>query len=346
MMRLHVDGTRRVLEAMAAAKVGRMVLASTSGTVAVSKDPQVFDESFDYATDVVAGWPYYASKIYQEKLAFRLGAELGIDVVAVNPSLLLGPGDRRLSSTGDVRRFLRRQIPTVPKGGINFVDARDAAAADRGRARAGHARPALPARRPQLDRRRVLRPPRPGRQGPRAAPPAAEQAQPLGRRRPRGALPPPRRRAAGRPHLGRDERALLVVRLGPGRARPRLRGPRSPADPARHRRLPPPGRRRRPLTGAGAALPECAGFARARRIVGGGARRPSTKLGPWLRRARSSRGSSRSSACSVRAAWGSSSAPTTWSSASGSRSSSSCPRPCSTRRRSSASCARRGPRSA
>jgi nucleoside-diphosphate-sugar epimerase len=129
MMRLHVDGTRRVIEAMAGARVPRLVLASTSGTVAVSKDPQVFDETFDYATDVACGWPYYASKIYQEKLAFRLGAELGVEVVAVNPSLLLGPGDRRLSSTGDVRRFLRKQIPTVPRGGINFVDARDAAAA-------------------------------------------------------------------------------------------------------------------------------------------------------------------------------------------------------------------------
>jgi len=35
MMRLHVDGTRRVLELMAAAGVRRMVLASTSGTIAV-----------------------------------------------------------------------------------------------------------------------------------------------------------------------------------------------------------------------------------------------------------------------------------------------------------------------
>src|ERR1043166_2149482 len=38
MMRLHVDGTRRVLERMAAAGVRRMTLASTSGTIGVSKD--------------------------------------------------------------------------------------------------------------------------------------------------------------------------------------------------------------------------------------------------------------------------------------------------------------------
>jgi len=139
MMRLHVDGTRRVLEAMARRGLTRMVLASTSGTIAVSKHEVILDERAPYATELVAGWPYYASKIFQERLAFELGPTLGIEVVAVNPSLLLGPGDRRLSSTGDVRRFLKREIPVVPDGGINFVDARDAAAAtaaalDHGRA--------------------------------------------------------------------------------------------------------------------------------------------------------------------------------------------------------------------
>ena len=129
MMRLHVDGTRRVLDRMHAAGVKKMVLASTSGTIGVSKDEQILDESAPYAEEIVAGWPYYASKIYQERLAFEHGARLGIDIVAVNPSLLLGPGDRRLSSTGDVRKFLKRKIPVVPEGGINFVDARDAAIA-------------------------------------------------------------------------------------------------------------------------------------------------------------------------------------------------------------------------
>lgn len=129
MMRLHVDGTRRVLERMAAASVGRMVLASTSGTIGVSKHEEILDESAPYPEAIVAGWPYYASKIYQERLAFEHGARLAIEVVAVNPTLLLGPGDRRLSSTGDVRRFLKRQIPTIPDGGVSFVDARDAAEA-------------------------------------------------------------------------------------------------------------------------------------------------------------------------------------------------------------------------
>jgi len=122
MMRVHIDGTRRVLDA---AKGRRVVVASTSGTVAVSRHPEpICDESAPYATEIAGNWPYYLSKIYQEKLALTYP-----NVVVVNPSLLLGPGDERQSSTGDVKKFLRKEIPIVPPGGMNFVDARDAAAA-------------------------------------------------------------------------------------------------------------------------------------------------------------------------------------------------------------------------
>jgi len=47
----------------------------------------------------------------------------------LNPSLLLGPGDARMSSTQDIFRFLNGRIPVMPRGGISFVDVRDAAQA-------------------------------------------------------------------------------------------------------------------------------------------------------------------------------------------------------------------------
>lgn len=129
MMRTHVDGTRRLIEAAHRQGVRRVVVASTSGTIAVSASEAIHDERSGYATEVVAAWPYYCSKIYQEKLALQLAEELEMEVVVVNPSLLLGPGDRRLSSTSDVLKFLRKQVPIIPRGGMNFVDARDAAKA-------------------------------------------------------------------------------------------------------------------------------------------------------------------------------------------------------------------------
>lgn len=128
MMQIHVDGTRRLLHAAKAAGVRRVLLASTSGTIAISREPEpVPDESWPYPVDLCGSWPYYLSKIYQEKLALDLAPKLGLELVVVNPSLLLGPGDRRGSSTTDVRKFLCGEIPVVPAGGVNFVDARDAA---------------------------------------------------------------------------------------------------------------------------------------------------------------------------------------------------------------------------
>lgn len=127
MFRVHVEGTNAVLAAMRDAGVGRAVVASTSGTIAVSKSAHdVATEDTLAPTEIITRWPYYRSKLYAEQSALE-HREGGPEVVCVNPSLLLGPGDTRGSSTEDVRKFLEHKIPFVPAGGIAFVDARDAA---------------------------------------------------------------------------------------------------------------------------------------------------------------------------------------------------------------------------
>lgn len=126
--RVHVDGTKAVLDASREAGVKRAVIASTSGTVAVSKTPEVLTEASPAPLDLIAGWPYYRSKLYAERAALDRNTAT-FEVVSVNPSLLLGPGDERGSSTGDVALFLERKLPMIPAGGLSFVDVRDAAAA-------------------------------------------------------------------------------------------------------------------------------------------------------------------------------------------------------------------------
>jgi dihydroflavonol-4-reductase len=77
--------------------------------------------------DLVARWPYYASKLYQEETAKRACGDK-VELVTLNPSLLLGPGDDRLSSTRPILQFIARDIALMPAGGLNVVDARDVAA--------------------------------------------------------------------------------------------------------------------------------------------------------------------------------------------------------------------------
>lgn len=128
MYAVHVEGTRVLCAAARAAGCKRIVVASTSGTVAVSeREDELPDETSPAPVDIIARWPYYASKLYQEEAA-RHACGGALELVLVNPSLLLGPGDDRLSSTRDVLSFLARDIQMTPPGGLNFVDARDVAA--------------------------------------------------------------------------------------------------------------------------------------------------------------------------------------------------------------------------
>src|SRR5256884_711955 len=132
MYKLHVDGTRLLCDAAKKAGVKTMVLASSSGTIAVSETADtVSDETCSQPLDIISRWPYYASKAYQEMAALERFSGKGLRLVIMNPSLLLGPGDERLSSTKVILDFMARKIGAVPTGGLCFVDARDAARAFR-----------------------------------------------------------------------------------------------------------------------------------------------------------------------------------------------------------------------
>ncbi|PRP93592.1 NAD-dependent epimerase/dehydratase family protein [Enhygromyxa salina] len=139
MTKVNVGGVGNVLAACKRAGVKRAVIASTSGTLGVSTDPDaIADETTPAPLELINKWPYYRSKYYGEQVALEHdGADF--EVVIVNPALLLGPGDHQGSSTEDVRRALEQRTPVVPAGGYTFVDARDAAegmilALDKGRA--------------------------------------------------------------------------------------------------------------------------------------------------------------------------------------------------------------------
>jgi dihydroflavonol-4-reductase len=130
MYALHVDATRHLLEEIRAnGGIGRLVLASTSGTTAVSATERTATEEDTAPLDIIGRWPYYLSKVYEERLTTDFCRKHAIPLVVCNPSLLLGPGDARFSSTWTVVKFLQRDLPAMPNGGMSFVDVRDAAAA-------------------------------------------------------------------------------------------------------------------------------------------------------------------------------------------------------------------------
>src|SRR4030095_4387254 len=132
MYKLHVDGTRLLCDAATKAGVKTIVLASSSGTIAVyEKGDVVLDETYNPPMDIISQWPYYASKAYQEMASLERFNGHDRRLVIMNPGWLLGPGDDRLSSTKIILDFMARKISAVPNGGLNFVDVRDTAQAFR-----------------------------------------------------------------------------------------------------------------------------------------------------------------------------------------------------------------------
>lgn len=125
--RVHIDGTRCLLQAVADADKSRVLVLSTSGTNGVGDHADFLaDEDSPIAWDIIKDWPYYESKAFAEKEIAKFVRQ-GLPVKVARPTLLLGPGDYNGSSTGDVVKFLCGDVKAALPGGMSAVDARDVA---------------------------------------------------------------------------------------------------------------------------------------------------------------------------------------------------------------------------
>ena len=117
------QGTRCVLTAAARAGVQRVV--HVSSVAAVGHAARTLDER-DWNTP--ADNAYYTSKILAERAAWQTAEALGLSMVSVLPSAIIGPNATRLTDTlGFLQSIRLRQLPLDPGFHFNFVDVRDVA---------------------------------------------------------------------------------------------------------------------------------------------------------------------------------------------------------------------------
>jgi len=88
---VNVGGTERLLEAAAKAGLRRFVHTSTVGVHGHVPNPPADESSPMDPSDV-----YQRTKAEAETLALRFGAERGLEVTAVRPGAIYGPGETRL----------------------------------------------------------------------------------------------------------------------------------------------------------------------------------------------------------------------------------------------------------
>jgi len=126
-MRTNVEGTRIVMAAAARRPGLRVVHTSSVVTIGATAKPRVLDE---HATWNLAGtgYHYVDSKKAAEEIVLE-HARAGLDVVVLNPGMILGPGDVYITSTRYVLEYLRGRNRFAPRGGLTWGDVREIARA-------------------------------------------------------------------------------------------------------------------------------------------------------------------------------------------------------------------------
>lgn len=126
MFEANVEGTRRVLLAAQSAGVERVVFTSSAAAVGPRHDGRPARES-DPLSLSPSLFPYAHSKGQAEGVVMEMVAA-GLDVVTVNPVIVLGPGDLNQIS-GSMVTQVKQLGPLVPlpSGGAGVTDVRDVA---------------------------------------------------------------------------------------------------------------------------------------------------------------------------------------------------------------------------
>jgi nucleoside-diphosphate-sugar epimerase len=135
LIRPAVDGTLRVLKAAAASgTVRRVVLTSSTDAITrgYGRSAVRLRTEADW-TDPDRAAAYPRSKFLAERAAWDFARDQGLELVTVNPALVLGPvlSAARRTSVELIQVLLAREVPAVPRLGFAVTDVRDVAVAHR-----------------------------------------------------------------------------------------------------------------------------------------------------------------------------------------------------------------------
>ncbi len=127
MRKVNIDGTISLLQAAAAARVERTVYTSSVAALGLNDDGSPADETSPIKPEHHIG-AYKRSKYEAEQAVRQLAAE-GQNIVIVNPTTPVGPGDLKPTPTGKmVLDAARGAMPAYVDTGLNIVHVADVAA--------------------------------------------------------------------------------------------------------------------------------------------------------------------------------------------------------------------------
>lgn len=125
----NVDATLSLLRLADERGVRKFVHTGSSGTIGPEPDGSPSDEESPPPTLATENL-YLKSKVEAATAIRAFGPQHGMEVIEILPGWMWGPGDAGPTSAGRLALdFLAGELPGVPPGGMEVVDARDVAAA-------------------------------------------------------------------------------------------------------------------------------------------------------------------------------------------------------------------------
>jgi dihydroflavonol-4-reductase len=126
MYAVNVEGTRNLLNLAENAGVQRLVYTSSVAALGIPDQmpgnqmhPGLMDENhaWNYRPE---HWPYgYTKHLAEQEIQFSVAR--GLDVVIVNPSVVIGKADRYSQTQSLITRIAKKQLRVFTSGGMNIV---------------------------------------------------------------------------------------------------------------------------------------------------------------------------------------------------------------------------------
>jgi dihydroflavonol-4-reductase len=133
--RVNIEGCRNIVEACLNSGIGTLVHTSSVAAIGYRTDGGISDEetAYNWGNSIV-----YRYTKHLAELEILQGVERGLRAIIVNPSIVIGPGDRNMHGGRLIIDVKRGRIPAFTSGGANIVGVRDVIdghirAADRGK---------------------------------------------------------------------------------------------------------------------------------------------------------------------------------------------------------------------
>ncbi len=126
--RINVEGTRNLLTAARSASVDRVIFTSSASTIGIRPGAEPANESDTFNLPPERFW-YAFSKVKAEEIVAGFVTD-GMDIVTLNPTVIIGPGDLNAISGSFVIETARWQwLAPMSSGGLAVIDVRDVARA-------------------------------------------------------------------------------------------------------------------------------------------------------------------------------------------------------------------------